>query len=141
MTKAADERSNPSQLYKARSGIRQIKADVKAMDVLIGAKSATLLKKQMGRQQAGEKRIMRVCCLQLAQTLFCVRALFFCVPVVTFPCFLFCIFGGPDFPVSLSLSLVASALLSCLHSPTFTQTRLYPVLILPETTASRTDYK
>ena len=134
MTEAADECSNPSQLYKARSAIRQIKADVKAMDVLIGAKSATLLGKQMGRQQAGEKSMIRALCLKLAQTLSCVRALF-CIPVVTFPSFLFFIFGVPDFPVSLSLlshlpSFPACTLLpACKHVyiPTFSSLkRLHP---------------
>lgn len=51
---AADEYSDATRLCQARSAIRQLKADIKAMDVLIGAKSATLMGKQLGRQHAGE---------------------------------------------------------------------------------------
>lgn len=49
--------SDPTNLYKAKSAIRQLKADIKAMDVLIGAKSATVLGKQLGLQRAGERKI------------------------------------------------------------------------------------
>ncbi|CAM9657275.1 unnamed protein product, partial [Pylaiella littoralis] len=47
--------SDPTNLYKAKSAIRQLKADIKAMDVLIGAKSATVLGKQLGLQRAGRE--------------------------------------------------------------------------------------
>lgn len=54
----ANEYSDATRLCQARSAIRQLKADVKAMDVLIGAKSATLLGKQLGRQHAGEGKVV-----------------------------------------------------------------------------------
>lgn len=55
VAEATDECSDSTRLCSAKSAIRQLKADVKAMDVLIGAKSATLMGKQMGRRQAGEE--------------------------------------------------------------------------------------
>lgn len=51
---AADKHSDPTRLCTVRSAIRQLKADVKAMDVLIGANWAALAAKQLGRQEAGE---------------------------------------------------------------------------------------
>ena len=51
---AADRYSDPARLHKTRSAIRQLKADVKAMNVLIGANWATRTGKQLSRQQAGE---------------------------------------------------------------------------------------
>ncbi|CAB1108966.1 unnamed protein product [Ectocarpus sp. CCAP 1310/34] len=51
---AAADCSDPTKLYKTKSAIRQLKADVKAIDVIIGAKSATLLGKQQGVQGAGQ---------------------------------------------------------------------------------------
>lgn len=58
MADAADECSDATRLCQARSAILQLKADIKAMDVLIGAKSATLMGKKLGRQQAGERKQM-----------------------------------------------------------------------------------
>lgn len=51
---AADKYADPTRLCKTRSAIRQLKSDVKAMDVLAGVNSATLMGKQLGRQQAGQ---------------------------------------------------------------------------------------
>ncbi|CAM9476468.1 unnamed protein product, partial [Ectocarpus sp. 8 AP-2014] len=50
---AAADWSDPTKLFKTKSAIRQLKADVKAIDVIIGVKSATLLGKQQGVQRAG----------------------------------------------------------------------------------------
>lgn len=47
--------SGSTKLYETKSAIRQLKADVMSMDVLIGARSAALLGKQLGRQQAGKR--------------------------------------------------------------------------------------
>ncbi|CAN0256174.1 unnamed protein product, partial [Ectocarpus sp. 13 AM-2016] len=52
---AAADCSDPTKLYKTKSAIRQLKADVKAMDVLIGAKSATLVGKQQGVQRGARE--------------------------------------------------------------------------------------
>ncbi|CBN75365.1 hypothetical protein Esi_0090_0043 [Ectocarpus siliculosus] len=52
---AAADCSDPTKLFKTKSAIRQLKADVKAMDVLIGAKSATFLGKQQGVQRAARE--------------------------------------------------------------------------------------
>ncbi|CAM9178588.1 unnamed protein product [Ectocarpus sp. 8 AP-2014] len=52
---AAADCSDPTKLFKAKSAFRQLKADVKAIDVIIGAKSATLLGKQQGVQRAARE--------------------------------------------------------------------------------------
>eukprot|EP00903_Cladosiphon_okamuranus_P009689 g9218.t1 len=56
---AADKYSDPTRLCKMRAAIRQLKADIKALDVLVGVNSAALMGKQLGRRQAawrGEER-------------------------------------------------------------------------------------
>lgn len=58
---AADKYSDPTRLCKSGAAIRQLKADVKAMNVVVGAKSAVLMGKQLGRQQAGEETKVQPC--------------------------------------------------------------------------------
>lgn len=58
---AADKYSGPNSLYKAKATIRQLKADIKSMDVVLGANSAMLTGKQLSRQQAGKKIGLRFC--------------------------------------------------------------------------------
>ncbi|CAM9603492.1 unnamed protein product [Ectocarpus sp. 4 AP-2014] len=52
---AAADCSDPTKLYKTKSAIRQLKADVKAIDVIIGVKSTTLLGKQQEVQRAARE--------------------------------------------------------------------------------------
>eukprot|EP00752_Nemacystus_decipiens_P006906 g6201.t1 len=54
-----NEYSGATRLCQARSAIRQLKADIKAMDLLIGVKSATLAQKQLGRQDAARRAEVR----------------------------------------------------------------------------------
>eukprot|EP00752_Nemacystus_decipiens_P004776 g4347.t1 len=49
---AADSCSDPTRLCEVRSATRQLKADIKAMDVMIGASWALLTAKKLSRQQA-----------------------------------------------------------------------------------------
>ena len=54
MRQIAEGHSDTTRLVKTKSAIRQLKADVKAMDVLIGIKSATVQRKRLEKEQRGE---------------------------------------------------------------------------------------
>lgn len=56
LQEASDNHAVSGRLQRTRTALRQLKTDVKSMDVLIGAKSATLLAKQLAAQRMGEKR-------------------------------------------------------------------------------------
>lgn len=55
LQEASDNHAISGPLQRTKTALRQLKADIKAMDVLIGAKSATLLANQFATQRAGER--------------------------------------------------------------------------------------
>lgn len=52
LREAHDEYSESGRLQATKMALHRLKAEVKAMDVLVGAKSAALLSKQLERRRA-----------------------------------------------------------------------------------------
>lgn len=59
LQEAHDEFSESGRLQTTKVALRRLKAEVKAMDILVGAKSAALLSKQLERRRAILRGIYR----------------------------------------------------------------------------------